>query len=144
MQKTEGVLAADASFIKGQAVITYDPEKTSPQALVQALNSKTLYRASLLAGSHFRIGTREIALQFETPLDPQRTWRIGTDLKKLQGVTDVNVLADGRVGVTFDPQVTEATTIVSRVEKIGYPVLGVETLAREQSRGRDSAFATAH
>lgn len=51
MQKVEGVLTADASFIKGQAVITYDPEKTSPQALVQALNTQTLYRASVVAGN---------------------------------------------------------------------------------------------
>ena len=50
MQKVEGVLTADASFIRGQAIVTYDPQRTSPQVLVQALNTQTLYRASVMLG----------------------------------------------------------------------------------------------
>lgn len=141
MEKTEGVLAADASFVKGQAVITYDPQQTSPQALVQALNTQTLFRASLLAGNHFKTGTRQIALQFETPLDPERTWRIGTGLKQVQGVTDVNALDEGRVGITFDPKVTDAERIVSRVEGLGYPVLGTETLSQPEVLPGDGSGA---
>lgn len=137
MQKREGVVEVDASFIKGQAVITYDPEKTSPPALVQAINSQTLYRASLFAGRNFGAGARQIALQFEVPFDPQRTWKIGTELKELQGVSDVNALADGRVGITFDPQVVKAKKIVSRVEGMGYPVLGVETLSPSGEQAGD-------
>lgn len=138
MQKQDGVLAADASFIKGQAVITYDPDKTSPEALVQALNSKTLYRASLLVGSHFKVGTQQIALQFGTPSDPQRTWRIGTTLKRLEGVTDVDALADGRIGITFDPLLVDTAKIVYRVEALGYPVLdvGTSSSSRDSGQGR--------
>lgn len=139
---TEGVVEADASFIKGQATVIYDPEKTSPPALVKAINSQTLYRASLLEGGNFRTGARQIALRFETPLDLQRTWKIGMELKELQGVTDVNALADGRVGITFDPQVVKAKKIISRVEGMGYPVLGVETISSsgEQAGDRGGHF----
>ncbi len=141
MQKTDGVVETDASFIKGQAVITYDPEKTSPPALVKAINSQTLYRASLFAGRNFGAGARQIALQFEVPFDPQRTWEIGTGLKGLQGVSDVNALADGRVGITFDPQVIKAKKIISRVAGLGYAVLGVETISSSEEPARDSGLS---
>ena len=137
MQKMEGVVETDASFITGQASVTYDPEKTSPPVLVLAINSKTLYRASMLAGKNFGAGARQIALQFETPYDPQRTRKIGTDLKELQGVTDVNALSDGRVGITFDPQVIKAKKIISRVAGLGYAVLGVETISSSEEQAGD-------
>lgn len=42
-----GVIEADASFLSGSAVVVYDPERTTPGAIVEAVNARTLYRARL-------------------------------------------------------------------------------------------------
>src|SRR5262249_42867089 len=38
LKKLDGVKAIEASHDKGQAVITYDPAKVSPERMVQAIN----------------------------------------------------------------------------------------------------------
>jgi copper chaperone CopZ len=43
-----GVLEAEASFLSGTAVVVYDPARIDPEAIVAAVNSKTLYRARLV------------------------------------------------------------------------------------------------
>ena len=43
----DGVLSADADFRTGQAVVTYDPARTSPTQIVEAFNSQSFYRARL-------------------------------------------------------------------------------------------------
>jgi len=52
LKKVEGVISAEASFVKGEAVVTYDPGRTSPEALAQEINSKTLYRATVDRGKN--------------------------------------------------------------------------------------------
>ena len=47
LKGTEGVISGQASFIKGVAVVGYDPARTSPEELVTAINTMTSYRASL-------------------------------------------------------------------------------------------------
>lgn len=42
-----GVVAADASFIEGNVHVTYDPVRVTPEQMVTAINTNTLYRAYL-------------------------------------------------------------------------------------------------
>ena len=49
--RLEGVVAADADFRTGRAVVTYDPAQTSPEQIVEAFNGQTFYRARVAAGA---------------------------------------------------------------------------------------------
>lgn len=128
LEGTDGVISADASFITGQAVVTYDSEATSPEALVAAINTRTFYRAWLPSPDDERVepASRQITLAFQREFDPARAWQIGTTLKALQGVTDVNALPDGRVSVAFDPERVDPKRVIGAVEEMGYGVVGVE------------------
>lgn len=44
-----GVQEADADFRTGTAVVVYDPARTKPETLTEAINSKTFYRARVVA-----------------------------------------------------------------------------------------------
>lgn len=44
-----GVIEADASFLSGSAVVVYDPDRIGPRAIVEAVNTRTFYRARPLA-----------------------------------------------------------------------------------------------
>lgn len=44
-KKIDGVVAAKVSQPKGQAEITYDPAKTSPEAIAKKLTEKSGYKA---------------------------------------------------------------------------------------------------
>ena len=46
-KKIDGVIAAKASQPNGSAEITYDPAKTSPEAIAKALNDKTPFKAEV-------------------------------------------------------------------------------------------------
>ena len=48
--KVEGVKEAKADYEKGLAWAKYDPAKTSPEKLVEAINKSTPFRASLKEG----------------------------------------------------------------------------------------------
>jgi len=128
LKGTDGVVSADASFIRGQAVVTYDSGRTSPEALVAAINSQSFYRASLPGPGDARIAvkTRNVTLAFQRQFNPLRTWQIGTKLKKLPGVTDVNALEDGRVDIAFDPERVDPKQIIATVEELGFGVAQVE------------------
>lgn len=43
-----GVLEADADFRTGRAVVIYDPERTDPGTIADAVNKRTFYRAQPL------------------------------------------------------------------------------------------------
>ncbi|MFQ5830915.1 MAG: cation transporter [Candidatus Methylomirabilia bacterium] len=122
LKEIDGVISADVSFSAGAAVVTYDSEKTSPEALVSAINDRTIYRASLEAT------TRQIALAFDGELDPQRISWITAGLKEVRGVADVGAL-DGRVSVAYDPLLVDATGIIAAAEGMGYAVTGVEPIS---------------
>jgi len=128
LKGTDGVVSADASFISGQAVVTYDSDRTSPEALVAAINSEAFYRASLPGPGDARnaVRTRNVTLAFQRQFNPLRTWQIGARLKELPGVTDVNALEDGRVGIAFDPERVDPKQIIATVEELGFGVAQVE------------------
>ncbi len=49
VKKVDGVTAAVVSQPKGTAEITFDPTKTSPEALAKAINEKTSIKAELMS-----------------------------------------------------------------------------------------------
>jgi copper chaperone CopZ len=49
-RKVEGVKAATASQPKGTARITYDPAKTTPEAIAKAISDKTAFTAEAPSG----------------------------------------------------------------------------------------------
>ncbi|MGH9311582.1 MAG: heavy-metal-associated domain-containing protein [Vicinamibacterales bacterium] len=46
-KKIDGVTAANASQPKGSAEITYDPSKTTPEAIAKAITDKTGFKAEV-------------------------------------------------------------------------------------------------
>jgi copper chaperone CopZ len=46
-KKIDGVISAKASQPTGNAQITYDPAKTSPDAIAQAITKKTPFKAEI-------------------------------------------------------------------------------------------------
>jgi copper chaperone CopZ len=46
-KKIDGVIAAKASQPKGTADITYDPAKTSPEAVAKIISEKTPFKAEV-------------------------------------------------------------------------------------------------
>jgi len=49
VKKVEGVASATVSQPKGTAEITFDPAKTSAEALVKIINQKTSFKAELVS-----------------------------------------------------------------------------------------------
>jgi copper chaperone CopZ len=43
----DGVVDAEADFVDGTAVVTYDPDRVVPEQTVEAINARTFFRASL-------------------------------------------------------------------------------------------------
>lgn len=43
----DGVVDAKADFVKGIATVSYDPARVTPAQMVEAINTKSFYRASL-------------------------------------------------------------------------------------------------
>ena len=43
----DGVVDADASYVKGLATVTYDPARVTPGQMVEAVNTRTFFHASL-------------------------------------------------------------------------------------------------
>ena len=49
LRSQPGVIEADASFLSGTAVVVYDPGRTGPKAIMEAVSAKTFYRVRPLA-----------------------------------------------------------------------------------------------
>ena len=47
-KKVDGVKDAKASYAKGTAEVTYDPEKTGPDAIARAIAEKTGYKTEVV------------------------------------------------------------------------------------------------
>ncbi len=43
----DGVVEAKADYVKGLATVSYDPAQVTPTQMVEAINTKSFYRASL-------------------------------------------------------------------------------------------------
>ncbi|GIK37025.1 MAG: hypothetical protein BroJett011_08580 [Chloroflexota bacterium] len=43
----DGVVEAKADYVKGLAMVSYDPARVTPTQMVEAINTKSFYRASL-------------------------------------------------------------------------------------------------
>ncbi|GAA4888885.1 heavy-metal-associated domain-containing protein [Pseudonocardia sp. C8] len=52
LRDSKGVQTADADSASQQARVTFDPTRTSPDALAHAINTQTYYRASTARGDH--------------------------------------------------------------------------------------------
>jgi copper chaperone CopZ len=50
-RSVEGVTEARASYAKGSADVTYDPAKTTPQAIAKAITDKSGFKAELVEPS---------------------------------------------------------------------------------------------
>ncbi len=43
----DGVVDTKADFVKGTAVVTYDPSRVAPEQMVETINAQTFFRAGL-------------------------------------------------------------------------------------------------
>jgi len=52
LREQDGVISADATYWKNQAVVEYDPKKITLDKLIAAVNDNSPYRASIPEGSY--------------------------------------------------------------------------------------------
>ena len=119
------MISANASSIKGTAVVVYDPEKTSPEALVAVINTGTFYRASLPSAS-----LRSVVLKIEGMKKEGGAARIASVLNKLEGIEGGSLdLRKEEVLLEFDSKKLTVEQILRAVPSGGQFRVSVQSVS---------------
>lgn len=118
LRGVEGVISAEASFLRGEALISYDPSRVKALDLIQAVNTKTPYRASLPA--LLLKGTGQ-----GPPVQPET-------LKAIPGVEAIEVHPEEGLLLRYNPSATSAEAIIASLRERGY---AREVVPFQDSRG---------
>lgn len=132
LKSVEGVISADASFIRGQAVVKYDPQRTNAEAFIEKLNRESPYRASLMMEKPERtaLGAKRLLLRIKGPraLNPTEralAWAlVGEALGEFPGVLDLKALDDGGAELSYDPESVSEEEVLGRADEAIYRALG--------------------
>ncbi|GLV56849.1 copper-exporting P-type ATPase A [Dictyobacter sp. S3.2.2.5] len=124
LKKIPGVIDAQVNLATEKATVTYDPELTGVEPMVQKVEAVG-YKAIPLAAPAISPSASEHKMQTTLALEGMTcascAMRIEKGLKKASGVMDAQVnLATERGVVTYDPTQTNLDALVQKVEAIGY------------------------
>ncbi|WP_255151245.1 heavy metal translocating P-type ATPase [Halorarius halobius] len=113
--KLAGVVSVEPQATTGTLVVTFDPEATSREAVVERVEA---------AGYEVVEGTT-LTLSVPEMDCASCAGKVETALADAAGVTGYETRpTQGSVVVEFDPDVTDADRVVAAVEAAGYPVAG--------------------
>jgi len=127
LKRSEGVISANASSIKGTAVVVFDPEKTSPQALVAVINTGTFYRASLPSAS-----LRSVVLKIGGMKNEGAASRIASVLNKLDGIEGGSLdLKKEEAQLAFDSKKLTVEQIARAVDSDGPFTVSVQSVSTD-------------
>jgi heavy metal translocating P-type ATPase len=116
LKKVEGVQSASVNLATEQATISYDPDKTTPQALLDKV-VETGYTPL----------TDTVELGVTGMTCAACVGRVEKALKKVQGVLNATVnLATERASVTYLPATTGLAQLKRAIRESGYGILEVE------------------
>ncbi|ACO47620.1 heavy metal translocating P-type ATPase [Deinococcus deserti] len=113
LSKVEGVDQATVNLATERATVSYDPEKTSPQALMDKVRA---------IGYEPVVGTLELGVQGMTCANC--VGRVERTLKKVDGVLEANVnLATERASIRYLPASVSPGQLKAAVRASGYEIL---------------------
>jgi len=125
----DGVQTADVNYALARATVTYDPVRTSPKVLAEAVASA----GYVVPASESTIELGVIGMTCAACVR-----RVDKALRAVDGVRDANVnLVTHRATVTVDPSVT-VDALASAIEKAGY-----EAIRDEMAKGAEDTRANA-
>jgi copper chaperone CopZ len=111
-------VAADADFRTGWAVVTYDPGQTSPEQIVEAFNSRSLYRARVApneGGATASVG--KVVLGVPAMTDRASAQRVVQILKPFQEAILNSSLNPGQITVEYDSRRVKAAQILEAINQ---------------------------
>ena len=115
--RLEGVVAADADFRTGRAVVTYDPAQTSPEQIVEAFNGQTFYRARVAGGESSAANVGTVVLSIPDLRDQTAAQRVTQALQPFQGAIRGGSLEVGRITIEYDPTQVKAEQLVEAIRQ---------------------------
>ena len=126
----DGVVDANADFVKGLATVSYDPARVTPAQMVEAINSGTFFRARL---PEAQVATAIISIPALT--DQAAADQLNTAFAGIEGIYGGEV-APGQLTIQFDPdqvtgetlvsRISERTTLTARLESVELPAVEEE------------------
>ena len=129
LSATDGVQAADVNYALARATVTYDPARTSPKVLAEAVTS---------AGYDVPTSEDTIELGVIGMTCAACVRRVDKALRAVDGVRDANVnLVTHRATVTVGPSVS-VDALAAAIEKAGY-----EAVRDDRTKGAEDARAKA-
>ncbi|HVJ88879.1 MAG TPA: copper ion binding protein, partial [Labilithrix sp.] len=112
LSATDGVVHAEVNYALGRATVTYDPERTSREAIALAIQG---------AGYEVPSTEKTVELGVIGMTCAACVRRVERALRSLEGVRDVNVnLVTHRANITFDAATVSTDTLAAALEKAGY------------------------
>ncbi|CAN5750557.1 heavy metal translocating P-type ATPase [soil metagenome] len=125
----DGVQTADVNYALARATVTYDPVRTSPKVLAEAVTSA----GYVVPASESTVELGVIGMTCAACVR-----RVDKALRAVDGVRDANVnLVTHRATVTVDPSVT-VDALASAIEKAGY-----EAIRDDSAKGAEDTRANA-
>ncbi len=134
LSATDGVQAADVNYALGRATITYDPARTSPKALAEAVVG---------AGYEVPATDRTIELGVVGMTCAACVRRVEKSLRTVAGVREAQVnLVTHRATVTVDADTASVDALEAAIEKAGYQAVRDEA-TKEVGQDRATALEEA-
>ncbi|MCW4027003.1 MAG: heavy metal translocating P-type ATPase, partial [Candidatus Bathyarchaeota archaeon] len=113
-----GVEEASVNFATEKAYVTYDPNSTSKNELVETVRS---------AGYDAHLETKKTIMKIGGMTCASCAQTIETALRETEGIMEANVnLATEKAVVVYDPQQIGYENVKKTIEDTGYQVLGIE------------------
>ncbi|GEM45557.1 heavy metal translocating P-type ATPase [Deinococcus cellulosilyticus] len=122
LKKVDGVEEANVNLATERAVVTFDPEKTTPQALIEKVKD---------------IGYEAVVSELELPVSGMTcancVSRVERALKKQQGVLSASVnLASERATVQYLPTTVSPAQLKQAIRDAGYEVIEAQSGAQQE------------
>ena len=124
LNKVDGVSFASVNLASERATVSFDPEKTNQQALVERVRR---------AGYDIAVGEADLLLRRLS--DSEDVRRLEEALNKHEGVVDASVnLAAERVRIHYIPTIVSQTELRQAVSEVGFEALLVEGAVEDVER----------
>ncbi|MBX6422912.1 heavy metal translocating P-type ATPase [Thermosulfurimonas sp. F29] len=134
LSRLPGVFEASVNFAAARARVVYDPERISPQKMVEAIGKEGYELVPELARQEttvVAIGGMSCAACVA---------RLEKVLGKLPGVFEVSInLASGKARLTYDPELTGISDFRRVIENEGYQFLGLSRETTSYAGGPEEA-----
>ncbi|QBD78542.1 copper-translocating P-type ATPase [Ktedonosporobacter rubrisoli] len=120
LKKVEGVKEASVNLATERATVSYDPQQTGVEQMVQKVEAVG-YKARPLVPP---ATSQEAIFALEGMTCASCAMRIEKGLKKVEGIKEASVnLATERATVSYDPQQTDPAQMIRKVEAVGYKAI---------------------